>query len=1430
MKIRHISFLIGLCSLLFLISCKKDSKIGKDTFSSPKLLFVEYVSAYTSGYVSKKAEITIKLIKEVAEAEPGKEVIQNLFSFDPSVKGKAFWVDKKTIVFKPDTELASGQRYNTIFFLNKLIDVPKDKGEFKFTFECIKQNFDVKIEGISLYNAQDLNKVKLTGTIQTADQISKEEAEKILSANQNGNALQIIYEHGVGNNNHTFSIENIKRTDDQGEVEIEWDGEAIGVNRSDDEIYTIPSLKDFIVTSMQVMRSGDQYISVKFSDPIDDKQNLRGLVMLSQGTAPRVVVNLNELKIYATSNLEGDVDLTIDKSIKNAAGYSLKEDYTGNIQFSQQKPDVRIVANNGVIMPSSEGLIIPFEAISLNAVDLTILRIFENNVLQYLQVNELGGDYQLQRVGRPIAQQTIPLATMGVVNLNEWNRYSIDISKYISLEPGAFYQVKLGFRKSQSLFFCSEVNGEMDEDVFEEWEYNENTNWDGYEDEYYEYYDWDERENPCHKAYYEHNQGAQKIVFASDIGIIAKKADQGNLLVFTTNLITTDPILGAQIEVYDFQQQLITSGTSDNEGKVNLKVSGNPYALIVQKDKQFGYLKLDDGSALSLSNFNVTGNEIQKGIKGFIYGERGVWRPGDTLHISFILDDVQNRLPDGHPIILELYNPMGQLARQTALSKSAMGIYAFHPTTAKDAPTGNWLAKVKVGGAQFSKQIKVETVKPNRLKINLKFDGDKLYANQAAQYGDLNVRWLHGAVAKNLKASYEVLLVPAKTTFKNYEDVTFDDPSKEYITESEQIFDGRLDDQGNVRMAIKLQTGDEPPGMLKAIFKGKVFEEGGDFSIDNTTVQYVPYSSFAGIKVPDGDKRGMLVTDKDHNVRVVSVDSRGLPVDRKLEVSLYKLQWRWWWDNSWESKSNYSSTYYSALINSATVNTNDGEGIYKLRVDQPEWGRYMIIVKDPESGHSTGKIIFIDWPGWAGKQKRGELGGATMLDFSVEKESVQVGDFIRINIPSSEGGKALISLETGSEVLQTFWVPTKPENTVVEFVATSAMAPNIYANITMLQPHAQTSNDLPIRMYGVQAIEVIDPGTKLSPVITMPDELQSEQEFKVVVSEKDKKTMVYTIAIVEDGLLDLTKFKTPEPWNSFYAHEALGVKTWDVFDDVMGSYGGALEKLMAVGGDDEIKAPESDEANRFKPVVMFLGPFLAKAGAKNEHKFKLPQYIGSVRVMVVAGYDGAYGQSEKTIPVKQPLMILATLPRVVGPTEEIILPVNVFAMDKNIKDVELSVKTDGKLSLAESGTKSISFTEIGDRVVYFTLKAANSLGKGKVHVEAKSAGFSATYDVELQVRASNPSMSQAEEMLLEGGKSWDLNYNPLGLFSTNEAVIEISSLPPLNLEQRLKYLVDYPHGCIEQTTSSIFAQLYLDELIELDEKKLPKFRKISMLV
>ena len=242
-------------SILLLISCKKESKVEKDTFSSPKTLFVEYVSAYTSGFISKNSQITVKLAKSVSVAEAGKAIDLKVFSFDPSLDGQAVWEDDRTIAFTPASELKGGQRYKAVFLLDKLIEVPSDKREFKFTFECIPQNFNVKIEGISVYDTKNLSRVKLTGTIQTADQITDKEAEQLLTANQNGNQLKISYEHGIGEYLHGFTIEEVERNDDEGTVEIEWNGAIIGVDKKEEIEYEIPSLLDLKVTSVQVTGS-----------------------------------------------------------------------------------------------------------------------------------------------------------------------------------------------------------------------------------------------------------------------------------------------------------------------------------------------------------------------------------------------------------------------------------------------------------------------------------------------------------------------------------------------------------------------------------------------------------------------------------------------------------------------------------------------------------------------------------------------------------------------------------------------------------------------------------------------------------------------------------------------------------------------------------------------------------------------------------------------------------------------------------------------------------------------------------------------------------------------------------------------------------------------------------------------------------------------
>jgi alpha-2-macroglobulin len=602
-----------------------------------------------------------------------------------------------------------------------------------------------------------------------------------------------------------------------------------------------------------------------------------------------------------------------------------------------------------------------------------------------------------------------------------------------------------------------------------------------------------------------------------------------------------------------------------------------------------------------------------------------------------------------------------------------------------------------------------------------------------------------------------------------------------------------------------------------------VYEEGGDFSVDRFSIPYYPYTTFVGIKAPSGDKaRNMLLTDTTHTVNIVTVDAEGRPVNRRgLEIEVFKLNWRWWWDQSEDYISNYVSRNYNRPIIRETINTQNGQGVFKFRVNRPEWGRFFIKACDPASGHCTGQVIYMDWPGWAGRPAD-QAGGAVMLSVTPDKEKYQVGEDARITIPGSENGRALVSIENGSRVINTFWVETQKGQSNFMFKVTEEMSPNVYVHVSLLQPHSQTFNDLPIRLYGVTSVLVDDPMTHLSPVIAMPDVLEPEKNVTIKVSEAKGRAMAYTLAVVDEGLLDLTRFKTPEPWKQFYKKEALGVKTWDMYDHVIGAFGLKMERLLAIGGDEEGIRQESAKANRFKPVVKYLGPFFLQAGKTNTHSFKMPAYVGSVRTMVVAGYEGAYGNAEKATPVRQPLMVLGTLPRVLGPGETVKLPVNVFAMEENLGQVTVEVKTNDLVALKGDAVNTIHFSKVDEQILDFDLKVKSRTGIGKIQITANGGKKTATYEIEIDVRNPNLPVTEVLETTIEPGKSWQVNVSPVGVAGSNKGVLEVSTIPPVNLGSRMQYLMAYPHGCVEQIVSTVFPQLVLNEFRELDDKEKEK--------
>ncbi|MCH2084114.1 MAG: MG2 domain-containing protein [Saprospiraceae bacterium] len=1382
-----------------------------------------YVYAYSSGTISRASSIKVRFTNTI---NPNSEVPKNFISFQPAISGTAVWEDSQTLSFTPDEALPSGQAYiATVKLKSVFSDVPSEAKSFKFDFRTKDQYFEIDIAGLQAPNPKKLTEQEIVGQLLSTDMLESEKVAPLLAATQVGKSLDIEWTHSSDGLTHEFVIKGISRSKQASAVNLNWTGKSIGLETKGKRQYEIPALGDFKLTDVKVIQTPEQYVRLTFSDPLDENQNLNGLITLSNYTGNfRFIIDGAQIRAYPSRRIVGTQALRIERGIKNIAKDKMQKLSTYDVSFEDIKPQVRLVGN-GVILPESEGLIFPFEAIALNAVEVEVFKIFNNNILQFLQSNELSGNYDLQRVGRVVLQEKVKLSDLNPIAApTDWTRYALDLSQMIEQDPEAIYQIRIGFRPSYTTYFCEndEQNGTDDLTVVEDTFDNDGNiksimnSWYGING-YYPSYNWRQREDPCYGAYYNSDRFVQRNVIASNLGIIAKGGKDNNFFVCVSDLRTTAPIANATINFYDYQQQLLQTATTNAEGIAQIQAERTPFILVAQKDQEKGYLKLGDGNALSLSRFDVSGSYTQKGLKGFLYADRGVWRPGDSIYLNFILEDKEGKLPTNYPISMEVLNPRGQVYTKRSTSKHTNGVYPLHFATNVDDPTGNWSVNIKAGGAFFNKTLKIETVKPNRLKIDLDFGQEELSIKDEPITADLQVNWLHGAAASNLKTVVEMQLSSVNTTFAKYDDFEFDDPARRFESgEPKTIFDQEVSGSGSATVLTRIANNRKMPGKLSAKFKTRAFEKGGDFSTDNFKVMYHPYEDYTGVAIPKNKYNQNRIEIKETGtIDFVSVDMDGQPQSGKqLKIGLYRVNWRWWWERGYDNISRYNSSSHYDALETTTVTTNSkGLAEWKIKVDN--WGRYMIRVCDEESGHCSGDFFYAGYP-WYGKD--GNRDAAAMLAFSADKQNYNVGQDVELKIPASESGRALITIENGTKVVESFWTNTEKGENSFTFKTTPEMSPTVYAHVSLVQAHAQKENDLPIRMYGVIPISVEDPETHLAPAIAMPDVLAPEETITVEVSEDNGKAMAYTIAMVDEGLLGLTRFKTPNPWNTFYAREALGVRTWDVYDKVLGAYGGELERILSIGGDDEAVGNGDDKrANRFKPVVKHLGPFYLKKGQKAKHQIEIPNYVGAVRTMVVAADKGAYGSTDKTTPVRKPLMVLATLPRVLGPNESLQLPVNVFAMEDKIKNVKVSIKeSTGLIDLRES-SKNIRFSKVGDQIVSFDIAVKEYVGVAKFTIIAEGNGEKATQEIEIDVRNPNPYMTKSENKVVSGGESWNYDFNPFGMAGTNEAILEVSSIPPINLGERLQYLIRYPYGCIEQTLSGGFPQLYVDKLLDLTE-------------
>src|SRR5690554_2121257 len=303
-------------------------------------------------------------------------------------------------------------------------------------------------------------------------------------------------------------------------------------------------------------------LSINFSDPLKENQDFAGLVVIDNTLDLQYEVDGNVLNVYPPNRVVGDVKVTVFNGIKNKEGYGLKKEFSEMVSFEQLKPDIRLISK-GVILPNSTTTPIYFETVNLSKVDIRVIKIFEENVMQFLQGNNLDENdtYDIRRVGRRVAKKTIDLNSKSTDNNGVWKAYAINLSDFFKTDPGAIYQLELSFKKDYITYDCTESTPQQDEDE-DDWYYSEDTSEDEeareqryWDNEIYGWrkysYNWREQDNPCHPAYYNSSRVISTNILGSDLGLIVKKGENRSYHFVTTNLATGKPEGGVNVQLFN---------------------------------------------------------------------------------------------------------------------------------------------------------------------------------------------------------------------------------------------------------------------------------------------------------------------------------------------------------------------------------------------------------------------------------------------------------------------------------------------------------------------------------------------------------------------------------------------------------------------------------------------------------------------------------------------------------------------------------------------------------------------------------------------------------------------------------------------------------------------------------------------------------------
>lgn len=1298
-------------------------------------------------------------------------------SFEPKLKGKFRWQSPDELVFSPSEPLSPATTYkakvkSSVLKFSKYNSV---KGGDKISFHTpllTLDNSQVIWVGESSTNAVPQVDLVFNYRIDPADLKDKLLIE-IEGKKADFNLITVSPD-----NKMSVRINGLKTEDKDLDTKITIEKglkPENGNTSTTDAIVnssSIPSPFALTVQNMEAEHDGMEGVVKVVTSQQLTGESIRPLIKFEPDVEYTIEPNDYGFTIRSDKfDTEKGYALTIGKGLRGRIGGVMKEDYNGSVGFGELEADIKFTNNKAVYLSKKGGKNIEVQITGAPRVKLIISKIYENNLLMAHRYgyspkeSKSGPDYE-----------------------EDYDYYYDDYGSGNAVLGDVIYEKEIDTRSLPRSGAGRILNFSQFEDRLPEFKGVYHVVIRSTED----YWVKDSR-----------------FISLSDLGLIAKEG-QDKVYVFTRSIKSADPLNGVNVSVYSVNNQLLGTAATDKDGMATVSYSSRefsgfkPAMIIATSDDDFNYLPFNS-TKVNTSRFDVGGKRNNaSGFDAFVYAERDVYRPGEKINFSVILRDAKWQAPGDIPLKLKFLLPNGKELKSFRKNLNEEGSMEGSIDIASSAITGSYTLEVYTSNDVLlsSRNFSVEEFVPDRIRVSTKLDKTFLKPGESSSL-TINAMNFFGPPAANRKYESEIQVKQKAFSPEKFDDYNFILANQQTFFDK-KVQEGTTDNEGNASFLYEVPSTYANMGALQTNFYTTVFDETGRPVSRAASIDVFTQDVFFGVKQ---DWYYYYPLNQAVKFQLAAVNKDGNAINATARVEVIKHEYRTVLTKS-GSYFRYESQKEDKLMieQQITVGANT---VYSYVPRTP--GDYEVKIYNPGATNYVSRS-FYSYGSWGSGNTSFEVSREGNIDISIDKKSYYTGETVKALFKTPFSGKMLVTTETDHIIThQTIEVSNRTAS--VDLKLSADNVPNFYITATLIKPHEISAIPLTVA-HGFANVTVEEKNRKIPVEVNAAKSVRSKTHQKVTV--KAAPGSMVTLSAVDNGVLQISDFKTPDPYDHFYQKKALQVSAYDLYPLLFEE---VRAKLSSTGGDGDLdmeKRVNPMPAKRIRVVSYWSGIKKASSSGVAEFEFDVPQFSGELRLMAVSYKGNSFGSGENTMTVADPIVISTALPRFLSPGDTVNVPVTLTNTTDKTASVTAGIAVAGPVKVVGSNSVSISLNGKAEGRANFRLVADPTINVGKVTITVNGMGEKFSDVTEISVRPPSTLQKVTGSGSVTGGGSQNINIGLSDFIpgSVNYS-LAVSRSPVVELGEQLRFLVQYPYGCTEQTVSAVFPQLYYGDLADL---------------